>query len=165
MVDINSGGRTVFKNAAQTQRRGVELAVQQQLGLSWQLGYSLTRLDATTPMTGLQLPGVAAQQQQVQLQYEQGNGWYANLTYRQLSRVAADDLNQLFAPAYHLTDFDAGWNGNTGTVNWHVYLAGQNLTNQAYISAVVVNQATGRSLEPGTPRQLSAGLHLKFQLL
>jgi iron complex outermembrane receptor protein len=165
VVDISSGGRTVFKNAPQTRRQGVELALQQQLGLSWQLGYSLTQLDATTPTAGLQLPGVAAQQQQVQLQYQQGNGWYANVTYRQLSRVAADDLNQLFAPAYHLADFDAGWNGNTGTVNWHVYLAGQNLTNQAYISAVVVNQATGRSLEPGTPRQLSAGLHLKFQLL
>lgn len=166
VVDSSSGGRTVFKNAAGTRRQGVEFSLQQQLGLSWQLAYSLTWLDAqyTHATAGQQLPGVAAQQQQLQLSVDPGNGWYATLRYRQLSRVATDDGNQQFAPSYGLADLDTGWQGQQGMLDWRLHLAAQNLTDRRYIGAVVVNQASGRSLEPGMPRQLSAGLQLRFQV-
>lgn len=167
VVDSSIGGRTVYKNAAGTRREGLEFSLQQQVGLSWQFAYSLTLLDAayTDAPTGTQLPGVAAQQQQLQLNYTDSSGWYAELRYRQLSRVATDDANQQFAPAYHLTDFASGWQLQQGSLQWRLHLDLQNLTDRRYIAAVVVNQAAGRNLEPGTPRQLSAGLQLRFQVL
>lgn len=166
VVDSSSDGRTVFKNAAGTRRQGAEFSLQQHLGQSWQLAYSLTWLDATysNATAGQQLPGVAAQQQQLQLSFEPGSGWYAALRYRRLSRVAADDLNQQFAPAYGLLDVDTGWQGQHGVLDWRLHLSAENLTDQRYIGAVVVNQASGRSLEPGVPRQLSAGMQVRFQV-
>jgi iron complex outermembrane receptor protein len=166
VVDSSSGGRTVFKNAAGTRRQGVEFSLQQQFGQAWQLAYSLTWLDAayTDVAAGQQLPGVAAQQQQWQLSFEPGSGWFAALRYRRLSRVATDDLNQQFAPAYGLLDIDSGWQGQYGVLDWRLHLSAENLTDQQYIGAVVVNQASGRNLEPGGPRQLSAGLQVRFQV-
>jgi len=166
VVDSSSGGRTVFKNAAGTRRQGAEFSLQQQLGQSWQLDYSLTWLDAVASgdLAGRQLPGVAAQQQQLQLSYLDDRGWYGALRYRRLSQVAADEQHQLTAPGYGLTDVEAGWQGGHGPLDWRLQLSAHNLTDQRYIGAVVVNQASGRSLEPGMPRQLSAGLQFRFQV-
>ena len=166
VVDSSSGGRTVFKNAAGTRRQGAEFSLKQQLGQAWQLAYSLTWLDAayTNASEGQQLPGVAGQQQQLQLNFEPGSGWYATLRYRRLSRVATDDQNQQFAPAYGLVDIGTGWHGQHGALDWRLQLSAENLTDQRYIGAVVVNQASGRNLEPGMPRQLSAGLQFRFQV-
>lgn len=169
VVDSNSGGRTVFKNASGTRRQGVELSLQQEWADRWQLTYSMSWLDAVYADTGdsnqgLQLPGVAAQQQQIELSFNPSDFWFSSVSYRRLSRVAADDKNQQFAPGYGLFDLHTGWRGQLSMLQWHFDLSAKNLTNQRYVGAVVVNQNTGRFFEPGTPREFSAGLSLSFAI-
>lgn len=169
IVDSSIGGRTVFKNASGTRRQGVELSVQQEWADQWQLTYSLSWLDAVYTHSGdsypgLQLPGVAAQQQQIEISYAPSNSWFSAFSYRRLSRVAADDKNQQFAPGYGLLDLNTGWRGQLSKVQWSVDFSAKNLTNQRYVGAVVVNQSSGRSFEPGAPRQVTAGFNLSFAI-
>jgi iron complex outermembrane receptor protein len=169
VVDISAGGRTVFKNAAGTRRQGTELSVQQRWASGWQTEYSYSWLDAvyhnpSGPSHGLQLPGVASNQHALRLSYAPGERWFAAAGYRRLSRVAVDDRHSQFAPGYGLFDLQTGWSGQAASMQWRFDLSAQNLTDQQYVGAVVVNQSSGRSFEPGMPRQLSAGIQLSFQL-
>ena len=169
VVDISAAGRTVFKNAAGTRRHGGELSWQQHWSSGWQAEYSYSFLDAvyqnpTDLSHGLQLPGVASHQHMVRLRYAPGEHWFAAMGYRRLSRIAADDRHTQFAPGYGLFDLQSGWSGQTGNMQWQLDLSAENLTDQRYVGAVVVNQNSGRSFEPGMPRQLSAGIQLSFQL-
>ncbi|WP_051686159.1 TonB-dependent receptor family protein [Rheinheimera texasensis] len=169
VVDISSGGRTVFKNAAGTRRQGTELTLQRHWASGWQAEYSFSYLDAvydnpSDPSHGLQLPGVASNQHALRLSFAPGEHWFAAAGYRRLSRVAVDDRHAQFAPGYGLFDLQTGWSGQAGALQWRVDLSAQNLTDEQYVGAVVVNQSSGRSFEPGIPRQLSAGIQLSFQL-
>ncbi len=169
VVDISSGGRTVFKNAAGTRRQGTELTLQRRWASGWQAEYSFSYLDAvydnpSDPSHGLQLPGVASNQHALRLSFAPGEHWFAAAGYRRLSRVAVDDRHAQFAPGYGLFDLQTGWSGQAGALQWRVDLSAQNLTDEQYVGAVVVNQSSGRSFEPGIPRQLSAGIQLSFQL-
>lgn len=170
VVDLSSGGRTVFRNAAGTRRQGVEFSLQQDWGLAWTMDYSMTWLDAVyanpgNASHGLQLPGVAQRQQQIQLSYRPDQHWFVSAAYRRLSEVAADDRHQQFAPGYGLLDVKTGWSAQYGALQWRFDLSAQNLTDQRYVGTVVVNQSSGRAFEPGMPRQLIAGLQLNFQVL
>ncbi|WP_348734590.1 TonB-dependent receptor [Rheinheimera texasensis] len=170
VVDISSGGRTVFKNAAGTRRYGTELSMAQRWSSGWQAEYSYSYLDAVyqnpaEPSHGLQLPGVASNQHALRLSFAPGEHWFAAAGYRRLSRVAVDDRHAQFAPGYGLFDLQTGWSAQAGVMQWRFDLSAQNLTNQQYVGAVVVNQSSGRAFEPGMPRQLSAGIQLSFQLL
>lgn len=169
VVDVSSGGRTVFKNAAGTKRHGTELSIAQRWVSGWQAEYSYSWLDAVyhhpaDPSHGLQLPGVASNQHALRLSYSPGEHWFAAAGYRRLSRVAVDDRHAQFAPGYDLFDLQTGWSGQAGVMQWQFDLAAQNLTDQQYVGAVVVNQSSGRAFEPGMPRQLNAGIRLSFQL-
>ena len=169
VVDISSGGRTVFKNAAGTRRKGTELTMQRRWSSGWQAEYSYSYLDAvydnpSDPSHGLQLPGVASNQHALRLSFAPGEHWFAAAGYRRLSRVAVDDRHAQFAPGYGLFDLQTGWSGQAGAMQWRVDLSAQNLTDEQYVGAVVVNQNSGRSFEPGIPRQLSAGIQLSFQV-
>lgn len=169
VVDISSGGRTVFKNAAGTRRHGTELSMMRRWASGWQAEYSYSWLDAVyhnppDPSHGLQLPGVASHQHALRLSFAPGEHWFAAAGYRRLSRVAVDDRHTQFAPGYGLFDLQTGWSGQAGTMQWRFEVSAQNLTDQQYVGAVVVNQSSGRSFEPGMPRQLSAGIQFSFQV-
>ncbi len=169
VIDSSSGGRTTYRNAAATHRRGLELSLQQGLADDWQLDYSLTWLDARfsgedAGLSGLQLPGIAKWQQQLRVSYQPDAHWSATLQHNRLSRVATNDRNTEFAPAAALTDAQLNWHWQHNALHWSFLLKAQNLTDERYAGTVIVNQAAGRSIEPGMPRQLSAGLQMQIQL-
>lgn len=169
VIDSSSGGRTTYRNAAATQRRGLELSLHQEIAADWQLDYSLTWLDARfsgadAGLSGLRLPGIARQQQQLRLSYQPDPHWSASLQHSRLSRVATNDRNTEFAPAAALTDAELSRRWQFSAWSGSLRLKAENLTDERYAGTVIVNQAAGRSIEPGMPRQFSAGLQLQFQL-
>jgi iron complex outermembrane receptor protein len=78
--------------------------------------------------------------------------------------MAADDRNQVFAPASTIWRLQSRWQGELYSGQWQAWLAAENITNTRYVGAVVVNQGNGRSFEPGVPRQLLAGFQYNYQL-
>lgn len=162
VVDQSIDGRTIYVNAEQTERRGADFEQQWQLHqqLDWRVAASY--IDARYS-NGRRLPGVAQKTFYSQLNwYPQ---WFNKPTrlsvisdYR--STIAANDDNSVIAPSHllwHLTmSQDWQW-GNTELQPWAKL---HNLTDQAYVGSVVVNQANGRAFEPGVGRELQVGVRI-----
>ncbi len=170
VVEQASNGRTTYRNAAATRRYGSELSWQYQPSAYWQQQFSLSWLQARfvanlhADNLNSRLPGVAARQASWQWQYQPfGTAhWQLSSTVNYRSKVFTDDQNRHSAPASTLLNVSSRWQWQQQQWRWQFWLAVDNLTNRQYVGAVVVNQANGRSFEPGLPRQLQAGLHWQW---
>jgi iron complex outermembrane receptor protein len=176
VVDVNVGGRTTFKNATRTRRRGIELGAESAAAgpLGAQLAY--TYLDATfrdaftsttaagtvTVPAGNELPGVPKSQAYAQLSYRKPAFYtYVEALYR--SRVPVDDRNSEFAEPYTIFNWVGGL-VQQGS-NWRVteYVRLDNLADRDYVGSVIVNEGNRRFYEPSPRRSISAGIQATIQ--
>jgi len=169
VVDQAVGGRTSYRNAASSQRRGVEFFWQQQLSPHWQQRFSSTLLDsqfAAQTNVSRELPGVARVQHDWQLEYRpwQDDRWLLRTQLNYRGQLMVDDANSLSAPAVTLLQLDSRWQLDLQHSQWQFWVGLENALDKTYAGAVVVNQANGRSFEPGIPRQWVAGLQLQIDL-
>lgn len=168
VIDQAIGGRTTYRNAAQTRRYGSELSWRYRHSAFWQQQLSLTFLHARFLAANQQdpnrlntkLPGVAREQASWIWQYAPwGNEqWQLNASFHYRGQVFTDDQNRQSAPSSTVLNLNSRWQWQQQQWHWQLWLAADNITNQRYVGAVVVNQANGRSFEPGLPRQFQAGL-------
>lgn len=172
VVAQSVGGRTSYRNAAQSRRSGLELALERQLIDTIELQWSSTLLDATFSLDSAgnssdnKLPGVAAVQHQLAMQYDPGldRSWLLSSTLHYRSRLWVDDNNSMAADSSTLFDIKSSWQKNWQQALWQWWLAIDNVSNSSYVGAVVVNQANGRYFEPGTPRQFQLGFRVQLEL-
>ncbi|MDP5037241.1 MAG: TonB-dependent receptor [Alishewanella sp.] len=168
LVASSNNGRTSYRNAGDTARDGIELAMRTELSAHLQHDFSLTLLDATfasTALSGKRLPGVAKTDAYSQLRYQPRLAlplyleWISS--YR--SKIATDDENSDFAPS--AVTFDAAISSEQLLAKWQVryWLKVNNLTDRKNVGAVVVNQSNGRAFEPAPGRYFSAGVNLNYR--
>lgn len=169
LVAQSVGGRTSYRNAAETQRTGAEFWLVHNVSSTLDMQWSSTLLDASfsaDSYRGKNLPGVARVQHQLGLSYAPfaSQFWVlsSQLSYR--SRLWTDDNNSMTADSATLLDVKSSWQVDWLHSNWNWWLAIDNLTDENYAGAVVVNQANGRSFEPGTPRQFQLGFRVQLRL-
>ena len=176
VVDVNMSGRTTFKNAAGTERRGFELGAETMMPGPWGAQFAYTYLDATfkdgftstvmgstvTVPAGNLIPGVPKSQAYAQVSYRQPRFYtYLEALYR--SRVPVDDVNSEFADAY------AAFNLVFGLVQqgpgWRIseYVRFDNLADRDYVGSVIVNEGSRRFYEPAPGRSISAGIQASVQ--
>lgn len=168
VVDQSEGGRTTYRNAAATERWGLEAFGALALAPGWWARYSLSYLDATYSAgqwSGNQLPGIADSNLYGQLRWEP---WLDSrlglaLVGRYRSEVATADDNETWAPSAVTWDLSADSERAYG--NWLVsgWVKLENVTDEQYVGAVIVNQGNGRSFEPAPGRQVSVGLNVDYQ--
>lgn len=168
VVDQSLNGRTSYRNAAETEREGIELLGRYAVNSHLRMQLSVQSLDAiysAGQWRGNQLPGVAGEQ------YQLGVQWlpFANdvlqldLGAQQRSRIYSADNNQVYAPDY--TTFDASVRGAyvVQSLQFDWWLKVANITDENYVGSVIVNQANGRAFEPALGRNFSAGIKLTHQ--
>jgi iron complex outermembrane recepter protein len=164
IVDQSINGRTSFRNAQKTQRRGVELLNQYQFNDWWRASLSAQYSQAEFTQgqwNHNQLPGSAKKVYQADLSYfpfaSEKLSIHVNSVYR--SEVATADDNLVFAPSWWL------WNlslQSTIFSNLECWLKVNNLTDKIYVGSVIVNQTNGRAFEPGLGRYTSLGVRLMY---
>jgi iron complex outermembrane receptor protein len=176
VVDTASGGRTTFKNAGKTERRGLELGADTVLSGPFGAQFAYTYLDATfkdtfttgsgasavTVPAGNALPGVPKSQAFGQLRYRQpGYFTYAEALYR--SRVWVNDANSEFAGGYAVFNLVAGLvqQGKGWRISEYVRL--DNITDRNYVGSVIVNEGNRRFYEPSPRRSMSGGIQASVQ--
>ncbi|MEM6160070.1 TonB-dependent receptor PqqU [Erwinia sp. P6884] len=173
VVAESSNGRSVYKNAGKTRRRGVELAFDQQFAENWQMKMAWTLLDATyrnetcndggscTP-SGNRLPGVARNMGYASLAWAPEAGWHAGAEVRYMSSVQANDENEAKAPSYTVASLNTGYRLNWD--KWSLDLFGRvdNLFDKAYVGSVIVNEGNGRYYEPAPGRNYGGGATLTY---
>jgi iron complex outermembrane receptor protein len=168
VVDQSVGGRTTFRNAAETEREGIELfgryaispKVRMQLGIQ-----SLDAIYSAGQWNRNQLPGVAREQ------YQLGVQWLPlatdvlqfDLGAQQRSRIFTADNNQVYAPDFYTVDISARGTYPVHSLQLDWWLKIVNLSDEHYVGSVIVNQTNGRAFEPALGRNFSAGIKFVHQ--
>lgn len=158
-------GRQFFRNAGRTQAAGVEAGASivplEALRLDAAYTYTAATFresaEGDTAVAGNQLPGVAPHRMDLTAAFEPGAWWLAT-DIRHQSRMAADDANTAWSPAYTTADLRVGTRPIAlGAAR--VALSGgiQNLGDVRYNASVVVNAFGRRYYEPGPGRTFHIG--------
>ncbi len=172
VVDAASGGRTTFKNAGRTQRRGFELGAETVSEGPWGAQLAYTRLDAvyrdgfnsgttTVPAQNL-LPAVPRSQLYAQLRYRRP-AYYAYVEGVRRSRIAVNDANSEFAAAYAVFNLVAGLVQKRESWRISEFVRIDNVTDRTYVGSVIVNDGNGRFYEPSPRRSISGGISASVQ--
>lgn len=170
--DANVGGRTTFRNAARTLRRGLELGLESELGAGFTGWLAWTWIDARfrdyVSATGIDLtdksiPGLPKSSLYAELAWRHAaSGFVAGVDGRWNARVAVDDANTERAGAYAVFGLRAGFDWRRG--GWLVtpFLRIDNLSGERYVGSVIVNAANGRHYEPAPRRVFAAGAKASY---
>lgn len=170
VVDQNNDGRTTYRNAAETERKGFEVSGQWNFhaNASWRASYTwLNARYGQIPddnASGMRLPGLARSNlfQQWEWRPHGDQRLQLMLTQRFRSRVATSDANDSFAPSYTLWDFAIRGEAQYGSWLLQPWFRVENLADKAHVGSVVVNQGNGRTFEPAPGRIWMAGITLRY---
>jgi iron complex outermembrane receptor protein len=171
VIDAAVGGRTTYKNAASTRRRGAEAAWQGNLGAGFAGSVSYTWLSAkftaatTTGVPpqivrdGARLPGVPAASAYGELTWSHppASGLVAGLEVQYAGRMYVNDRNSDFAPAYTIANLRLGFAQAAGRWSLREFVRLNNFTNRNYVGTVIVGDTNGRYFEPATTRNFLIG--------
>jgi len=170
VTDQSSGGRTTFRNAGRTQRRGLELGAETLLAGPFEARAAYTRIEAEfredfgTAAAGNRLPGVPESQLYGELAWRHAeSGFRAALEVLHRSSVAVNDTNTEFAGAYTVASMVFGLRQQGE--RWRVteFLRVDNVVDRTYVGSVVVNDGNARFYEPAPRRSLLLGVQARLQ--
>ena len=170
VTDLASGGRTTFRNAGRTQRRGLELGAESLATGPFEARGAYTLLDAEfredfgTAAAGKKLPGVPETQLYGEFAWRHAaSGFRAALEVLHRSKVAVNDINSEYAGAFTIANLVLGLQ-QLGT-RWRLneFLRIDNLSDKSYIGSVVVNDGNGRFYEPAPQRSMLLGVQASLQ--
>ena len=178
VVDAASGGRTTFRNAGKTRRRGVELAWDGELGGGARAHANYTWLRAefagevatgTPPQVipaGNALPGVPEHAAYAELAWiPPALPWLeVGAEVQHTSKVFVNDRNTDAAPAWTIGNLRAGVTHRVAGWTLRAYVRVNNVTDREYAGSVIVGDANGRFFEPAPGRNAFAGAsaHVRF---
>jgi iron complex outermembrane receptor protein len=175
VVDTNLGGRTTFKNAGRTERRGFELLAEVALPANFEALAAWTLLEAkfrdpftggtpaVTVPAGNVLPGIPRSQAWAELKWRYAPlQLTAAVDVQRKSAVAVDDRNSEYAPAYTSIGTGVEMVQRVGAWRLTEYARIENLTDRRIIGSVIVNDGNGRFYEPSPGRNLMMGVRAKY---
>ena len=166
VVDTNVGGRSTFRNAGSTTRRGAEVSYAGRFGESLRATVALTALQAKFD-NGNHLPGTPERSAFAELVYAPRvplAGLHAAIEVVHVGRIFVNDANDDFAPATTLLNLRAGFRERIGVIEIEPLVRLDNATNRRYAGSVIVNEANSRFFEPALPRNwlVSATARYRF---
>lgn len=180
VVESASGGRSRFQNAAQTRRRGIELALESQLSDTLRSSLAYTQIDATYSKdftsngrlieSGNRLPGIPARTLYGELTWQPLEGFSTAIEGLYRSQLYVEDSNAAkAAPSYALFNWQARFEQKAGALTFNQVLRIDNLLDREYIGSVIVANdsgnpgPTGRYYEPGPERAWYVGAGVQYQ--
>ena len=172
VIDTAVGGRTTYKNAARTERKGVEAAWQGNLGSGFAGYASYTYLSAkftdaaTTGVppqivpAGARLPGVPGTSAYGELSwsYPPAAGLTAALEVQYAGKVYVNDRNTDAAPSWTTASLRVGLEQKSGVWVFREFARLNNFTNVNYVGTVIVGDTNGRYFEPSATRNFLIGV-------
>jgi iron complex outermembrane receptor protein len=180
VTETNVGGRSTFKNAGSTRRRGVELQWSRETLRNLRAQVAYTYLDARyrdaftacagTPCStpnltvpaGNRIPGIAASALYAALDWAPPRGWRAGVEGRVLGRVYVNDANSDAAGGFAVAAAHVGYVARFDAWELAAYGRVDNLFDRRYAGSVIVNEGNARYFEPAPGRNWSAGVTAKI---
>ncbi|MEO6407979.1 MAG: TonB-dependent receptor [Burkholderiaceae bacterium] len=180
VVDTNSGGRSTFKNAGRTSRRGLELSHVANFGPDLRSTLSATflraRFDegfvtgtgatAVTVPAGNQLPGTPERNVFGELAWSPVGAWSgfnAALEVVHTGKLYVNDLNSDAAAASTVLNLRAGLRQHLGGWQLSELVRLDNATDRYYAGSVIVNEGNNRFFEPALRRSWLLAVNAKYE--
>ena len=171
VVNRNEFGRTDYKNAGRTERRGMEFSWEAAWGGSLESYVAWTLLDAyfkdsftsggvPVPVpAGNRIPGVPSYSFFGELVWRPGIvGWHAGVELRRVGSVEVNELNTEAAPAYTTLSLRTGFEQAARDWKLRQFLRIDNVTDRNYVGSVIVAANQGRYYEPAPGRNFLLGM-------
>lgn len=175
VVDTNVGGRTTYRNAGATERRGLELswsdagasALGAELAATWLQARFRDGFAGSggAVAAGNRLPGVPAFALFGEVAYRDPDGrWFAALEGRRQDRLWVNDANNEAATGFFVAGLRLGLNQQRDNWRFEQFLRVDNLFNRDYVGAVYVNDGNGRYYAPAASRSYLTGIRVSLSL-
>ncbi|MDB5748427.1 MAG: TonB-dependent siderophore receptor [Massilia sp.] len=170
VVETSGGGRTSYRNASETLRRGAEVSLDSQLGAGFSTRVALTLLRATyeTPFgsvaAGSRLPGVPRANLFGELAWRDAGGRFgAALETVASSKVYTEDTNTEKAAPGHAV-FNARVQARQTVDRWRFrqFVRLNNIFDRNYVGSVIVGDANRRYYEGAPGRQWMIGVSAQY---
>ena len=172
IIDAATGGRTTYKNAGKTRRRGVEAQWEGALGGGLTAYAAYTYLSATfaadtttgTPpqpvSAGSRLPAVPANSAYGELAWASADwaGFSAALEFQYVDKLYVNDRNTDAAASYSVVNVRAGWEQRSGIWTLREFVRVNNITDRDYVGSVIVGDTSQRFFEPSAGRNFLIGV-------
>ncbi len=172
VVDTNVGGRSTFKNAGQTSRRGLELSHVADWGAGLKSTLSATvmkaRFDerflsgsgatAVPVAAGSRLPGTPERYGFAELAWRPSGAWggfNAAAEVVATGSIVVNDINSDAAPSAVVLNLRTGFEQRLGAWRLTQGLRLDNFNDRRYAGSVIVNEGNQRFFEPALPRNWS----------
>jgi len=163
---------TVYKNAGDTERTGLELSIDSDLGnnLKAYLAYSYLNAefkDAFTTgsnsiLAGNQIPGTYKDRLYTELSWKHpATGFSTAVEGIYSSKTYANDTNAVTVGNYGMFNWRGGFTQKVNNWSLNEYVRVDNVTNKFFVSSVKVNDAS-RFYEPGLPRNWAVGVNASY---
>lgn len=174
VVDTSVGGRTTYRNAGATERRGLELSWSDAWASGFGAEVAATWLQARfrdafvgnggAVAAGNRLPGVPAFALFGEVAYRDPDGhWFAALEGRWQDRLWVNDANSEAAAGFFVAGLRLGLSQQWDDWRCEQFLRVDNLFDRDYVGAVYVNDGNGRYYAPAAGRGWLAGLRLALR--
>ncbi len=179
VVASNVGGRGAFKNAGDTQRRGVEFSVSSFFEPGFTAYFSATYLDAKfkdsftscsgipcavfTVPSGNRVPAVPRYNAYADFGWRHAEwGFSTGVEVRYQGDVPVDDRNTEYADSYFVAALRAGFEQRSGDWRFTEFARVDNVFDKQYIGAVYVNDGNGRFYAPAAERNYTVGMSASY---
>ena len=176
VTDVNVNGRTTYRNAGDTKRRGFELSADSVLGNGFRAYGALTLLSAKFDdrfvATGggivdddNRIPGVAARTLYGEVSWAHaGSGFLGAIEGQMSSDIQVNDINSASAGGYSVMNLRAGLTQKSGNWRFNEFLRLNNLFDREYVGSVYLNDANGRFFAPAAERNWLIGVSVAYTL-
>ena len=169
VVDTSSGGRTSYRNAARTLRRGLELSADVRLTKSIQARIAASAIEAEygegnpNVPAGSRLPGVPRAHGFAEVVWS-SEQISAGIEAQASSRIFVEDTNrEKPAPGYGVINLRANTRQTAGRWSFKQFIRLNNVLDRSYVGSVIVGEANRRYYEAAPGRTWMAGLSAAYQ--
>lgn len=167
------GGRTSYRNAGETLRRGAELSLDTRLSPQWRAAAAVTYLDATYDSSfmngsdriarGNRLPGVPEMNAYAEIVWTPRPWVTTGLEAVYRGKVYVEDTNtDKPAPAYTVLNWRTQFEQTQGPWTFRQLFRLDNLLDKQYIGSVIVGDGNGRYYEPAPGIAWYAGASVQY---
>jgi iron complex outermembrane receptor protein len=175
VIDTASGGRTIFKNAGGTARRGAEASWSGKASASVDFLAVATWIDARyrdafasgssgTVPAGNRLPGVPARTAFAEVRWSPApRDAHTAIEARYSGRVYVNDANSESAPPYTVLNWRVVFQQRRKNWDLSEFFRIDNIADKAYIGSVIVGDGNGRFYEPAPGRSYTVGMTARLQ--
>ncbi|MFD2190432.1 TonB-dependent receptor family protein [Pistricoccus aurantiacus] len=164
-------GRNFYRNAGDSSRDGLEMALGWQFADSWRWDTALTLANYEfdefetddADYSDNRIPGLPEQTWINQLTWQDTDERFATLETQYIGDIEADNANQVEVDSYWLVNLRAGdgWMLNEDSLI-RAYAGIRNLLDEDHFANVRINANAGRYFEPAPGRTFYAGVEVAF---